>query len=379
MSKMVTRTIMLLLSILTMKIHGFFLPSSSLRTTAHNRNKVKLFGINEWRDEMMDCAAVYAEGGTKTSSAYDDEYDEDGNLLPAAREMCVLPFPYEDVLLQGETKELRLYEDRFIKLFEECMSKHCGVVAMGLLAESGIIQTAPLCEIEAYNRIEGFGIFVTVRVVGRVSLLELTQQEPYIKAVCRELSDVIPPNLDLPNMVAGNIENFMLLLSSMQFQLNEATSTASSSSSYNTRLYSYEDDDDDDDDVDYHNMDRISLFREAFHIAKATDTQGYTISAQHSPEESERSAQDLTAISWAAFTSFPKQLHEDSKQRATTMIDENVNYRIQALDIDDLFERLKLASFMLREEKAELQAKLALAGLKYKKLDDDSSSSSDSD
>jgi len=64
----------------------------------------------------MDCAAVYAEGGTKTSSAYDDEYDEDGNLLPAAREMCVLPFPYEDVLLQGETKELRLYEDRYVLL-----------------------------------------------------------------------------------------------------------------------------------------------------------------------------------------------------------------------------------------------------------------------
>jgi len=344
---------------------------------------------------MLEDSAILTDGGSGSSSsggsskaaaisAYNDEYDVNGNLLPVAREMCVLPFPYEDVLLQGETKELRLYEDRFIKLFDECMSKHCGVVAMGLLAESGIIQTAPLCEIEAYNRMEGFGIFVTIRVVGRVSLLELTQQEPYIKAICRELTDTIPPNLDLPNMVAGNIENFMLLLSSMQFQLNEATGDASQSSSSLLNTYDedeYDDDDDEEDDED--DLDRSALFREAFKVAKATDTQGYTVSSslQNSPQEKERSAQDLTAISWAAFSSYPKHNDEESSGR-NSYRDENINYRIQALDIDDLFERLKLASYMLREEKAEMQAKLALAGLKYIKggeSDDESPSPSDLD
>ena len=113
---------------------------------------------------------------------------------------------------------------RFIKLFEDCMANHCGIVGMGLLADSGIIQTIPLCEIEAYNRMgEGFGIFVTIRVVGRAKLLELTQQEPYLKAVCTEIVDDIPPNLDLPNLVASNIENFMLLLSSMEHRLAQAT------------------------------------------------------------------------------------------------------------------------------------------------------------
>jgi len=103
------------------------------------------------------------------------------------------------------------------------MSNHCGLVGMGLLAESGIIQTLPLCEIEAYNRMgEGFGIFVTIRVVGRAKLVDLTQQEPYIKAVCTEIVDEIPPNLDLPNLVASNIENFMLLLSSMEHRLSQA-------------------------------------------------------------------------------------------------------------------------------------------------------------
>lgn len=138
------------------------------------------------------------------------------------KEVCILPFPYDDVLLQGETKQLRLYEERFLKLFAHCMEHHEGVVAMGLLADTGIIQTVPLCEVEAFNRMEGFGIFVTIRVVGRAQLQDIVQQTPYLKAVCLELNDKIPPNLELPNLLASNIDNYLLLLSSMEAQLAKA-------------------------------------------------------------------------------------------------------------------------------------------------------------
>jgi hypothetical protein len=69
---------------------------------------------------------------------------------------------------------------------------------------------------------EGFGIFVTIRVMGRATLLDLTQQEPYIKAVGIEISDTAPPNLDLPNIVAQNIETSILTISSMEHQLQVA-------------------------------------------------------------------------------------------------------------------------------------------------------------
>lgn len=71
--------------------------------------------------------------------------------------------------------------------------------------------------------------------------------------------------------------------------------------------------------------------------------------------ECERSAQDLTALSWAAF--------------CADEVSETI--RVQALDSDDLFDRLKMASYMLREEKAELEAKLALTEAKLKDDDDD--------
>jgi hypothetical protein len=170
----------------------------------------RVFGISEWRDTFFDLPGTSDNRPLGTESG------------AAPKEICILPFPFDEVILQGETKQLRLYEERFIDLFDYSMKHHSGMVSMGLLAESGIIQTVPLCEIEAYTRMEGFGIFVTIRVVGRAQLVEITQQEPFLKSVCRELSDKIPPNLELPNLVASNVENFMLLLSSMEHRLSQA-------------------------------------------------------------------------------------------------------------------------------------------------------------
>jgi Lon protease-like protein len=167
------------------------------------------FGLAEWRDLDHDFP-----GKDIVTNV-----NEQGGL---PKSICILPFSFTDVLLQGETKQLRLYEERFIHLFQDAMENHCGVVAMGLLADSGIIQTVPICEVEAYNRMEGFGIFVTIRVVARAQLLEITKQEPYIRAACLEINDKIPPNLDFPNLVASNIENFMVLLSSMEHRLAKA-------------------------------------------------------------------------------------------------------------------------------------------------------------
>ena len=178
---------------------------------AHRLSSSHLFGISEWRDMMFNFPGTQNNNNLGTESSG-----------PGPKEVCILPFPFNEVLLQGETKQLRLYEDRFIQLFDHAMEHNCGVVAMGLISQSGLIQTVPICEIEAYNRMEGFGIFVTIRVVGRAQLMEVAQQGPFLKAFCTEINDSIPPNLELPNLLASNIENFMLLLSSMEHRLEQA-------------------------------------------------------------------------------------------------------------------------------------------------------------
>lgn len=116
-----------------------------------------------------------------------------------------------------------------------------------------------------------------------------------------------------------------------------------------------EDDGDDDDDEDDY-ADRLSRYRQAYEIALSTDTQGYRVTDHCTG----RSARELTAISWAAFCT-------------DILSNEESTYRIQALDSDNLFERLKLASQMLREKKARLRVKMQKAGIKFRgeDLDED--------
>eukprot|EP00521_Asterionellopsis_glacialis_P008605 CAMPEP_0195285906 /NCGR_PEP_ID=MMETSP0707-20130614/3571_1 /TAXON_ID=33640 /ORGANISM="Asterionellopsis glacialis, Strain CCMP134" /LENGTH=370 /DNA_ID=CAMNT_0040345477 /DNA_START=199 /DNA_END=1311 /DNA_ORIENTATION=+ len=355
---------LLLVSFLCRSTFAFLVPSvqrNSIGTSS-------LFGISEWRDTMFDFPGT----------GDDRKLGVEQGAPP--KEVCILPFPFQEVLLQGETKQLRLYEERFIELFEDCMENHSGVVGMGLLASSGIIQTVPLCEIEAYNRMDGFGIFATIRVVGRASLVELTKQEPYLKAVCTEIVDDISPNLELSNHLASNIENFMLLLSSMERQLSTASKENDEMNEEDVemqrrikiaqlddRFYAEsedEGDDDesgDDDEDDTLELDRRGRFSKAYEVALATDTQGYCVS---STKKSDRTPAELTALSWSSF--------------CTELLPESdATYRIQALDCDNLFDRLKLASHMLRDKQTVLKKKLDTAGIKYWADDNDVDTDSD--
>lgn len=56
--------------------------------------------ISEWRDLMFE-----------PPTALDTSERPDSEESPL-REVCIMPFPLNDVLLQGETKELCLYEER---------------------------------------------------------------------------------------------------------------------------------------------------------------------------------------------------------------------------------------------------------------------------
>jgi hypothetical protein len=79
---------------------------------------------------------------------------------------------------------------------------------------------------------------------------------------------------------------------------------------------------------------------------------------------SDRSPQELTAISWAAFCT-------------EILPDEDAKFRIQALDCDNLFDRLKLASGLMRQKKVKLRLRMEKAGLKFRGDDFDDFGDSD--
>jgi len=334
--------------VLNSSIVSSFVMISSLKnhikTCARSKQKrSRLYDIGEWRDIMFGI----------------ENTDSNSLTHSPLREICVLPFPFHDVLLQGETKELRLYEERFISLFDDAMENYGGTVAMGLIAENGIMQTVPLCEIEAFNRMDEFGIFVTIRVVSRATLSEVTKDTPYIKAICKELVDKAPKDGELEqlNLMAGTIELLHVALSSMDHRLNQEEDDDNDDES----------NDEEDNDAEY-NLDRTGRFRRAFHIAKSTDSQGYISSKDEA--SSQRSLQELTAISWAAFQS--DRLLEDDEdvlfamnENGQLVASSEVLFRIQALSSSSLEERMKLALQYIQQKKLELKQSLEKLGIKY--------------
>jgi hypothetical protein len=102
-------------------------------------------------------------------------------------------------------------------------------------------------------------------------------------------------------------------------------------------------------------IDRRKRFRRAYDIALATDTQGYQVFAtpaagENTTTTADRTAPELVALSWAAF--------------CTEVLPEiDAAVRIQALDCDNIFYRLKLASGLMRQKKALLRARMEKAGL----------------
>ena len=98
-------------------------PSSSSSTIRinNNNNNQKLYysssTINEWRekqfDEITEVDNVLASIDNKSNNHHDDSNNNgsfSSTILP--REICIMPLSCENVLLQGETKQLHLNKEK---------------------------------------------------------------------------------------------------------------------------------------------------------------------------------------------------------------------------------------------------------------------------
>lgn len=87
---------------------------------------------------------------------------------------------------------------------------------------------------------------------------------------------------------------------------------------------------------------------DCFDGAKKASTEVANMYGSYVGEEGKRTVQELVGTSWGAF-----------KIPGVSYVD-----RIRALDCDDVFERLKMANYMLMNREKLLQAKLALSKIK---------------
>jgi hypothetical protein len=351
------------LILLILDVTSFTLMRSAISTP--RRTETLLHDISEWRDLIFEVPLKLQELPL-------EDYQE-GPL----RKVCILPFPLDDALLIGETKELCLYEERFHKLFEKCTQDHASIVGMGMMAPpSGILQTIPLCEVESFRVMEGNNgftnksILVTIRVVGRGCLIQLEEDDDtaeYLKGWVTELwddtssekrtfnSDILRIANDLADKLEDDFEVVLRLESKvLDIERNNANSEDGISDiAMKIRMieadiesmddeYSSDENEDDDHEEEDNDMDsRKSRFQESLRVALATDNQGYKLLPSQLDCDG-RSLKDLTALSWAYFCS------EDNSA-------DILSYRLRALEITDVCERLKLARTMMIELRSELR------------------------
>lgn len=216
----------------------------------------------------------------------------------------------DQVVLPGESATIWTEEQHLI---DDCVQNHYGILALGVTLDDGdemgsdnMLEIASLCEIKECEDDGGEqGMFVTVTCVGRVRLDRLQHSYPYFKFSCSKVKDDIG-DMDKCNFIADNIETLMKKLSSRELELGTNDS--------------------------YDDMNLLQRYKHAYGVALEED---------RVTKHESRAVQLLTAISWAAFTSV-----EDP---------ELDHYRVKALDWEFLFERLKLAQYMLREKQVRLQ------------------------
>lgn len=337
--------------------------SLSLLKAPHRTKTTRLHDISEWRDLLFEVPHQLQE---KVLEDY-----QEGPL----RQVCILPFPLEDTLLIGETKELCLYEERFHNLFEKSIEEHGSMVAMGMLAPpAGILQTIALCEIESYRVMEGNNgftnksILATIRVVGRGCLIALDEDEErsdYLKGWITELYDDTSSEkrtadsnaFKMANELARKLEIDLEAIIRLESKVSDMeymdpnskegiSDTAMKIRALEAEIDAIDDEEsnetEEDDDDEINDIDsRRSKFLESYRDAFAADCQGYKFCSLQN-DASQRSFKELTAISWAYFCS---ELNNS----------DILSYRLRALEITNLCQRLSLARSMMKELRSELR------------------------
>ena len=260
---------------------------------------------------------------------------------------------------------------------------------MGYIAPpSGMLQGMPLCEIENFRTMEGdtgFGnvsILATIRVVGRATLLDVKEPDGddslagYMTGWCQEMTDEMNTKgekdlmkdynelADKCEILFETIVDLQEKIKSLEGEKQLKTEVLSEATLRRMKLEAElgldDDDDDEDDDDDYLDDDdevtgQKSALKKAVKIAKASDTQGYTIVSSVNSGESpaktktERSIQELTALTWGYLS---KDVWGEDDEDSILL-----KYRLQALNTNDLADRFILVSKMLIDQKNALSKK----------------------
>jgi len=100
-------------------------------------------------------------------------------------QLALLPFPLHDAMLPGETKQLHLYEARFLTLFEHALldpSRNMHIAQLLITSNNNVLNVCPVIRIVEWERRE-IGVWAKVVCYGRMKVRNVVESE-YEYLVC---------------------------------------------------------------------------------------------------------------------------------------------------------------------------------------------------
>jgi hypothetical protein len=265
------------------------------------------------------------------------------------RRVPILLADSNQVVLQGETKYFYWNKDDEVRLFQQALDRNERIFGLGFVRtedndeEDILLDKISLMEIMDYNLMGvDYGVVCRARVVGRGNILKAEvgsksddeNDKMPLTAICEEYLDRSETvSLREANVVANTV-----------VQLITDISVAEQHQS--SRYVSCDEGVDDDGT----SLTRLDGFRDAYEEALASDSNGYFLSSSdqhHVPPSSSnrhlgRSWRELNALSWAAFST------------SSSLVQDEI-YRLSALDIDLLTDRLRFATYWLSDVLLEVE------------------------
>ncbi|KAK1427587.1 hypothetical protein QVD17_16275 [Tagetes erecta] len=146
-------------------------------------------------------------------------------------ELPLLPFPSDQVLVPSEAKTLHLFEARYLKLLDESLLRKKKLFVHFVLDPIAVSSSskeasfaaryACLVVIEKVEQLD-VGALVSIRGIGRVTLVKFANADPFLEGVVLPLQDNVPKNESEVSSKVLELKQAMEGLNSLEIKLKAA-------------------------------------------------------------------------------------------------------------------------------------------------------------
>ncbi|XP_059630966.1 uncharacterized protein LOC132273878 isoform X3 [Cornus florida] len=150
------------------------------------------------------------------------------HVLSSLAELPLLPFPIDQILVPSECRTLHLFEARYLALLEESLFRKKKLFVYFVLdpiattdasAEASFAaRYGCLVVIEKVERLD-VGALVSIRGVGRVTLVKFVQADHYLKGLVVPLQDNVPEHVSEISSKAMELKEALYSLNSLEIKL----------------------------------------------------------------------------------------------------------------------------------------------------------------